>query len=294
VAKISDGWGRDIMSMKWHGWLHRKPQLPSVTAYEDESNNWTEPQILPEGSYMIGATSPITDPVGGEQYFDTELGTELFYDVDKNKWISKTHMFMEMSKEAVNIAVNSYLHIGNAGASTLCGSVMTRDGIVLSASLCASNNPALIRTVSVWRGPPGTNIESMIDVSIASGEYFSYNTTVLGSTFNAGDLLKPQVTIGGQLDNPILILELAWTRDAYPDYDITGGIQGSKIFYIAGDHTSDFPTSSNARVIFSTGNNEDYTVASSTYNAGETRTEITINEVIPSATLDGKIVALGV
>lgn len=72
------------------------------------------------------------------------------------------------------------------------------------------------------------------------------------------------------------------------DYIISGD-QGNKKFYITGNQTAHYSTTNVTLVADSTGNNGWYTITDVTYNEGETRTEITVNETIPSGTFDGQI-----
>lgn len=70
---------------------------------------------------------------------------------------------------------------------------------------------------------------------------------------------------------------------------VIGGDQGTKKFYLEGDVTSDFPTSSVTLNAMSTANNGWYTIVGSVYNGGSDRTEIEVSEAIPSSTFDGAL-----
>lgn len=71
-------------------------------------------------------------------------------------------------------------------------------------------------------------------------------------------------------------------------FAITGLDQGAKKFYIAGDQTPYIPARNFLEdVSGSTGNDGAYTVTDVTYNDAELRTEITVSEAIPDATVDG-------
>jgi len=71
------------------------------------------------------------------------------------------------------------------------------------------------------------------------------------------------------------------------DFDITDVTIGTDTFKVAGDKTEFFVTGAQARVIGSTGNDGNYTVASSSFAAGET--SIVVDEDVTDATVDGKI-----
>ena len=66
------------------------------------------------------------------------------------------------------------------------------------------------------------------------------------------------------------------------EYSITGGSAVSKVFYIADDHATDFSADEEFSVVQSAAdeNDGDYTVVSSTYNGGESRTEVTVSETV--------------
>lgn len=75
----------------------------------------------------------------------------------------------------------------------------------------------------------------------------------------------------------------------FTSYAIVAVDQGAKKFEISGDHTGFFGAGEIILVTVSTGKDGRYTVASSTYNGGSDRTEITVSETIPDATVDGDI-----
>lgn len=65
--------------------------------------------------------------------------------------------------------------------------------------------------------------------------------------------------------------------------------QVNKIFAMAGNYASRFAAEDTFEISGSTGNDGTYTIASVSYNAGESRTELTVDEAIPDATVDGNI-----
>ena len=65
--------------------------------------------------------------------------------------------------------------------------------------------------------------------------------------------------------------------------------QVSKIFAMAGNYASRFAEEDTFEVSGSTLNDGTYTIASVSYNAGDARTELTVEEAIDDATLDGNI-----
>jgi len=71
------------------------------------------------------------------------------------------------------------------------------------------------------------------------------------------------------------------------DFDITDVNTGTKTFKVAGDKTEFFVAGAQIKVAESTGNDGKYTVASSSFAAGET--SIVVNEAVADATVDGKI-----
>lgn len=72
-------------------------------------------------------------------------------------------------------------------------------------------------------------------------------------------------------------------------YPITGVDTGTEQFVIAGDQTDRILVDDVLSVIDSTGNDGEYTVASTSYAAGPDETTITVNEDITDATVDGKV-----
>jgi len=355
---------RELMTVPgevFHGYYHKWPQLPADVVSEAQLA-----AAIPEPS-----PDPPTEPEQDDTYFDTEVGTQYYYDANENKWITIAHMFMEMSGNSNNLSAGSYFHIGTAPVQPNNGYRMPRDAIVLSIALNQASIPATgvdvdiehrvagesaisltgisvhppFPITAVTTSPPYTftivgdqtthfpndahvinstgndgdytvisavfggvntviTVNEVIPSGVANGDIFGrhnpYGTERLsptdfhGLTIPQGNLLQGLVAPGSpnSANYPILLLEIAWYKDAYPDYAVVGGTQTPDVFYIAGDHTSDFPATSNARTIRSTSNDGDYTVVSSVYNAPNT--EVTVNEDIPTATWDGALVALGV
>jgi hypothetical protein len=72
-------------------------------------------------------------------------------------------------------------------------------------------------------------------------------------------------------------------------YAITGVNQGTKTFTVAGDHHSDFAAHGSIVVLGSTGNDDEYTVVSATFDVDHT--DIVVSEAIADATVDGNLYA---
>lgn len=129
---------------------------------------------------------------------------------------------------------------------------------------------------------PVPNNGSLVDVMSPTGTYPSgtYPVSTVDETIRALDYDKLRSA------NPIIDQQATMTY-TFAVVDVN---QGSQLFAFAGDYENQFIVDAEFIIQNSTGNNGTYTVASVTYNSGLDQSEVTVNESIPDATIDGEIV----
>jgi len=120
--------------------------------------------------------------------------------------------------------------------------------------------------------------------------------------WHAGDSLPSQVDLDAAILTAVKLLQRKVVNDyrsvklyggythphVYPITDVTTGLNGT--FVVDSDATIEFPAAAAFIVTGSTGNDGAWTVSSSSYDGGTTKTTLTVTGTIPDATVDGSTV----
>jgi hypothetical protein len=138
--------------------------------------------------YPASATDPASPtPANGDQYFNTALGMEMFYDGSRAKWLSVETAEIQFGR-AGNTAVNTYYRgMDNIVLSSTTGRHAEFNGTVVSLGYTRTDNDAATFEVTA----NGSSVASLLSEAVSG------RSTSLNGDFNQGAVLAIRNAAGG-------------------------------------------------------------------------------------------------